>query len=365
VRCPGFPLEDYGFYVLGSLTGPERDKIQSHLAAGCQTCIDAVEAAEEAWYSLALATRRTAVPRDLRMRVLDLITPVRPRWWNLSPRGFVFAGVLVVVALTGATAVGWMLGRRAAPPPAITVANVWPAANPEVTPGPPAAREKAVPSPPPQPFSTPDDAEKNSLLADLQLDLMRERDKTARLTADLSQKEAQLSASQLAAADAATERPADEELRQRISLLTARTAELERQVAQYRVLLQTQGKQLDQTLQLAGMVNDPALRIVRLRATEKGQSAEARAVISPGSRTVYFASQLPALPANRTYQLWVLRAQSPAIVSAGTFSSEAGLRAVLQLNDRSLLSGITALAITDEPIGGSPLPTGHKWMIGS
>jgi len=92
---------------------------------------------------------------------------------------------------------------------------------------------------------------------------------------------------------------------------------------------------------------------------------QGHALIAGDSQLVFFGSQLPALPAGRTYQLWVLRSKGPAIVSAGTFNPNGGRQAMLQFGERALLSNITALAITDEPAGGSVLPTGHKWMIGS
>ena len=111
--------------------------------------------------------------------------------------------------------------------------------------------------------------------------------------------------------------------------------------------------------------SEPSLRVIRLRGTEKGQSAEGHALLAEGSQMVFYGTRLPALPANRTYQLWLVRSAGPAIASAGTFNPDAANRATLQFRNAALLSGVTALAITDEPAGGSAQPTGHKWMIGS
>jgi anti-sigma-K factor RskA len=116
---------------------------------------------------------------------------------------------------------------------------------------------------------------------------------------------------------------------------------------------------------LASMMSDPQLRVVKLRATEKGKTMEGHALIASGSQLMFYASQLPALPSNRVYQLWLIRSNGPSIASAGVFSPDAANRAVLQLRDPVLLSSVTTIAVTDEPAGGSPLPTGHKWLIGS
>lgn len=150
-----------------------------------------------------------------------------------------------------------------------------------------------------------------------------------------------------------------------MTVLSARAAGLDRQVAQYRVLVDVQQKRLDQTVRIASMVGDPSLRVLRLRATEKDRSVEGHAAIAAGSQMIFYASNLPALPANRTYQLWLVRSTGAPVASAGTFSPDASNRAMLQLQNSALLNGVTALAVTGEPAGGSARPTGHKWLIGT
>jgi anti-sigma-K factor RskA len=191
-------------------------------------------------------------------------------------------------------------------------------------------------------------------IATLNEDLARERQRAAELSASLETARRVL-------ADA---KPSDDAQR-RVASLTARTQELERQVAQYRVLLETERKRADQTLLLASMVSDPALRVIKLRATEKSQTVEGHALIAGNSQMVFYASQLPALPPNRVYQLWLIRANGRAIASAGIFTPDGANRGTVQLKSPSLLNGVTTVAVTDEPAGGSMQPTGHKWLIGS
>ncbi|HVX39785.1 MAG TPA: anti-sigma factor [Gemmatimonadaceae bacterium] len=66
------------------------------------------------------------------------------------------------------------------------------------------------------------------------------------------------------------------------------------------------------------------------------------------------AHDMPALPAGRTYQLWLVTPS--AKISAGTFqpaNGDAVVRATYALAPDSL----RALAVTEEPAGGSPQPT--------
>jgi hypothetical protein len=190
-------------------------------------------------------------------------------------------------------------------------------------------------------------------IAALNQDLARERQRATELSASLA-------AAQRALTDS---KPGDNN--QAVATLTARTQELERQVAQYRVLLEAERKRADQGLLLASMASDPDLRMIKLRATEKNQAIEGHAIISGSTQMLFYASKLPALPNHRVYQLWLIRSNGQAIASAGVFTPDSANRGVVQLNNRSLLSGVTTVALTDEPAGGSVQPTGHKWLVGS
>ena len=71
------------------------------------------------------------------------------------------------------------------------------------------------------------------------------------------------------------------------------------------------------------------------------------------------AHNMPALKPGRTYQLWLMTPDKK--ISAGTFEPRDGdamLRATVPLNER-----LTALAVTEEPAGGVPQPTGTMVMV--
>lgn len=79
------------------------------------------------------------------------------------------------------------------------------------------------------------------------------------------------------------------------------------------------------------------------------------------NRWTFFAHNLPAPPPGRTYQLWLVTPS--ARISAGTFTPrdrEAVVRAEYALPRDSL----RAVAVTEEPAGGVPQPTGTIVLIG-
>jgi hypothetical protein len=71
------------------------------------------------------------------------------------------------------------------------------------------------------------------------------------------------------------------------------------------------------------------------------------------------AHNMPALKPGRTYQLWLMTPDKK--ISAGTFESRDGdamMRSTYALGDK-----LMALAVTEEPMGGMPQPTGEMVMV--
>lgn len=68
----------------------------------------------------------------------------------------------------------------------------------------------------------------------------------------------------------------------------------------------------------------------------------------------FLAHDMPALKPGRTYQLWLITSKTK--VSAGTFGVENGGAVVLAKQE--LAEPLNAVAVTEEPAGGVPQPTG-------
>jgi anti-sigma-K factor RskA len=82
------------------------------------------------------------------------------------------------------------------------------------------------------------------------------------------------------------------------------------------------------------------------------------------NRWTMITHDLPAVKNGRTYQLWLVTAKAEKI-SAGTFNTDARGRAVVQATYALAESDLAAIAITEEPTGGSPQPTGTILVAGA
>lgn len=97
---------------------------------------------------------------------------------------------------------------------------------------------------------------------------------------------------------------------------------------------------------LAAMV-DPAARRVALRSDDG--STVVHAVVGPDGEGYVVDDNLPALTADRTYQLWAMVGDRP--VSAGVLGPDPGVAAF------RAPAGVGALAITRESAGGAVTPS--------
>jgi anti-sigma-K factor RskA len=98
---------------------------------------------------------------------------------------------------------------------------------------------------------------------------------------------------------------------------------------------------------------------VDLAGQSAAPSSVGHALWSP-SRGMIFAANLPAAPPDRVYQLWVVKDTGP--VSAGLLESDAG--ALTLVTEPLDPGGAQLLAVTLEPAGGVPAPTGPMYLVG-
>ncbi len=90
--------------------------------------------------------------------------------------------------------------------------------------------------------------------------------------------------------------------------------------------------------------------------------ASGRAFLSRSRGLLFTANDLPPVPAGRVYQLWVVTAQAP--VSAGLIDLDASGRVAQAFPTPADLGAPVAVAVTLEPAGGVPAPTGDKYLVG-
>lgn len=106
-----------------------------------------------------------------------------------------------------------------------------------------------------------------------------------------------------------------------------------------------------------------AVRVV-LAGQPDAPAATASVVMSPTKGMVLSAEHLPALAPGRIYQLWVVTKAAP--VSIGTFevAADGSVVGTMPIAQEATIDPV-AVAVTIEPAGGVPAPTGPKVLVGA
>jgi anti-sigma-K factor RskA len=103
---------------------------------------------------------------------------------------------------------------------------------------------------------------------------------------------------------------------------------------------------------------------VDLAGQQSAPKAAARAFWSRSRGMVFAATSLPQLPAGKVYQLWVV-ANGVNPISAGLLAPDAQGQVNAHFVTPPDIPAPVALAVTLEPEGGVPQPTGEKFLIGA
>jgi anti-sigma-K factor RskA len=101
------------------------------------------------------------------------------------------------------------------------------------------------------------------------------------------------------------------------------------------------------------LLRDPATRVVELRGQGPAPSASGRMIWNDAAGGQLFVAGLPPAPPGKTYELWTIA--GPAPKPAGLFNVDQDGRAVHRVPAES---DVKVFAVTLEPEGGVPAPTG-------
>ncbi len=145
-----------------------------------------------------------------------------------------------------------------------------------------------------------------------------------------------------------------DDLEARLAAATFRAAGAERQMADAKTAADRAGRML-------GILSAPDLARVDLKGEGAAASAAGRAFWSRSRGLVFTATNLPQLPAGKIYQLWVVTPTAP--VNAGLLRPDEQGRVTTVVETDPLIAPV-AMAVTIEPEGGVPSPTGEKYLIG-
>lgn len=145
-------------------------------------------------------------------------------------------------------------------------------------------------------------------------------------------------------------------LQARLDAATSRLADAESSVARMeRVVSEAQSQ--------TAVLSAPDLAQVALAGQPAAPDARARAFWSRSRGLVFTASQLPPLPSGRSYQLWVVTAN--ARISAGVLALAGDGRVLHIVQTPADIPTPVAMAVTLEPEGGVPQPTGAFYLLGT
>lgn len=100
-------------------------------------------------------------------------------------------------------------------------------------------------------------------------------------------------------------------------------------------------------------------QMIALGGAGTEQGARAQLVTLEGDRAVLVAEDMPPVPEGKTYQIWVIKGDTPR--PSGLFDPEGGsIAAVVE----KPVEAADAVAVTVEPEGGSEKPTTDPMLVG-
>lgn len=133
------------------------------------------------------------------------------------------------------------------------------------------------------------------------------------------------------------------------------------QLAEQNTLLEQQRDRLSAEMNaLAGADT----RTIALTGQTVSPSASAKVFLEPSKRrALVFFYNMPENAKDKSYQLWIIRADQPKPQSAGIFDVTNNGRASVTVENLPLATEIKALAVTLEPRGGADQPTNTNFYV--
>lgn len=318
--CEGLAAENYELYVAGNAEEEVRREIDAHLDQNCPACFRGVQRGIALWTTYAASLQAAERSAPLRSRLIALGTLTRQvigfrAGSNLAAFGS--RGIYGLVAASVAILVGlgaWYAG--------VQYANLHGQ----------------------QVLAELSDAQQSA--SELQTKLVAEIRKRQQLEEALKRNGQPNTTGQLQA------------VQQQVLRLQA-------EVNQYRDAIERERKNMGDNVQLVALLSTPGVRLITLHGQESTPGAVGYSLTLEDKKLVFIASHLPKPAAGKEYQLWLLRETDPKVVSGGTFDPEDSGQAVLEFSSGQLVSELSAVAVTEEPMGGSEGPTGPKLLAGT
>jgi hypothetical protein len=115
--------------------------------------------------------------------------------------------------------------------------------------------------------------------------------------------------------------------------------------------------------ELASLLRVPDINAVSLSGSDMAKGAGGLLLFDPRTQKVWlYAVNLPECPSGTTYQLWAITDKP---TSVGTFHMDSGETAHMLVKRLPDFARAKQFAISLEPSGGRPQPTGPVYLTGS
>ena len=126
--------------------------------------------------------------------------------------------------------------------------------------------------------------------------------------------------------------------------------------------LETTRKDLERTNEFFQLVNTPGAQVHELRGTDKAAGANAKLAFDKAGHALLIAHGLPGVPAGKEYQLWFIVSGKPPMPGKSFAPDHSGGATMKDSLPAEALNQVAIFAITLEPAGGVPAPTGPMYL---
>jgi anti-sigma-K factor RskA len=145
--------------------------------------------------------------------------------------------------------------------------------------------------------------------------------------------------------------------------LQSQLQQLRKQVEISQQVIQTLQSEVQQKNEYLAVIQDAHLRVIDVKGLAALPQGTGKVLLSPKHKEgVFIAENLQQPAADKDYQLWMLKGNQP--VDAGILKNENG-QYVAHFKVDFPLESLSAFAVTIEPKGGVPQPTGTMILLGT
>jgi anti-sigma-K factor RskA len=149
-------------------------------------------------------------------------------------------------------------------------------------------------------------------------------------------------------------------LRDRLAEQLRTVADLQRRVDEQERTLTLVHAEATEDARIVALLNDPGTRVVGLAGLAPSPAAQARVLWNARGGGLLVTSDLPPTPPGKTYELWAIAGGTPR--PAGVFGVDAAGHATMRVEPIAGVAQVDVFAVTLEPEGGVPSPTGAMFL---